>query len=60
MESYLVVLVVVLAILVYTVIRLYEAKQQLKEARRLLEEHRIHQINMYGSDFNEWYREINE
>lgn len=54
------VLVVVLAILVYTVIRLYEAKQQLKEARRLLEEHRIHQINMYGSDFNEWYREINE
>lgn len=60
MEIYLGILAVVIAILVYLVIRLYEAAQELKRARRLLEQNRINQINMYGEDFNEWYKEINE
>ena len=60
MESYLAILAVVIMILVYTVIRLYEARLTLKKAIQELEMNRTNQINMYGQDFNKWYREINE
>lgn len=60
MEAYLAILVIVIMILVYTAIKLFEANKVIKDARQRLEEHRIQQINMYGTDFNEWYKEINE
>jgi high-affinity Fe2+/Pb2+ permease len=60
MEFYLAILAIVIMILVYTGIKWFESNREVKEARRRLEEYRIQQINMYGSDFNEWYREINE
>jgi type II secretory pathway pseudopilin PulG len=60
MEPYLAVLAVVIMILVFTVIKLFDARREARQARQRLEEFRIRQINMYGSDFNEWYREINE
>lgn len=60
MEFYLGILVVVIAILVYTLIELYNACGTIRQMRGALEEFKSNQIGGYGKDFEQWLKEIND